>query len=372
MVALYADTPSAYRTFGEKIWLLLNGFGHISVTIFFVLSGYLVGGRLLERARHTGSIEWKRYIIDRVVRIHLVLIPALVLTFFVDKMLAHYDPTFIQRHFPRNTSWTIFAGNIFNLQNFYVPFFGSDGPIGTLANEFWYYFTFPLLLAPLLITRPRRERVFLFVLGLVLCLVFWWPQHQHIWGFLIWGVGVMVAWLNRPLLRSVPFSVCIFLIVAVLLRAIVRREVMQISWYLFVSDVILSIAFANLMLALRFATDPERTFLYSPLHSKLAGFSYSLYACHMPLLFLACLFCKAHFGFGMGDVVTHSSQWLIVAGALSAILACAYLISVMTENHTKAVRHCAYRLLKVERVTRPDGPGEASFPKHPALGQEPG
>ena len=372
MVARIAYSPATARSPMLYLWVLLGGFGHQSVTIFFILSGYLVGGRLLERVQRTGSIEWKRYFIDRVVRIELVLIPALILTFVCDRLASRYLPGAMQPFLREHASWGIFFGNIANLQNFYVVFFGSDGPIGTLANEFWYYFTFPLLLAPLLSARPRMERVLLFVSGLALCFIFWWPQHSHLLGFLLWLMGVLVAASNRAWLPSVRWSTALVLLTLLLIRAVMRREYSENMWYLFFADLVLSVAFANLMLALRFAPDPKHSWCYSPLHTRLAGFSFSLYACHMPLLFLAAGFCKVHFGFGTADVIEHASQWFLIAAAIAFILIATYLFSLLTEHNTAAVRHAVYRLFHAERATRSDGPGTEGVMRHPALGQESG
>jgi len=50
-----------------------------AVTVFFVLSGYLVGGKLIEVGIN-GKLAVRNYCIDRSVRIYLPIIPAVVLT----------------------------------------------------------------------------------------------------------------------------------------------------------------------------------------------------------------------------------------------------------------------------------------------------
>jgi peptidoglycan/LPS O-acetylase OafA/YrhL len=373
MVARLADTPATDRTPILYGWVFLGGFGSQSVTVFFVLSGFLVGGRLLEKARASGSIEWLRYVLDRLVRIELVLIPALCLTFVADRVAAHFLPSVMAPFVGAvHTSWIGFFGNIFNLQNFYVEFFGSDGPIGTLANEFWYYFTFPLLLGPLLFRRPPWQRAALFSTGLLLCFLCWQRQSGHLFGFILWGLGVVSASMKRPLTRSVRLAAALAFLIPFTTRLVMRREMSGVPVDLFLSNLCVALGFANLLLTLRFASDPRNSIFYAPLHKRLAGFSYSLYACHMPLLFLLTAIFKVYTGFGTADAVTSTVQWIYVLSTLILTIATAYLVSLVTERHTQAVRQNIYRLFGVEwRRPLSSGMPAVPSPPHPGVGQEP-
>ena len=52
--------------------------GHEAVMVFFVLSGFLVGGSTI-RVIKSNSWTWKEYLLQRLTRMWMVLIPALVL-----------------------------------------------------------------------------------------------------------------------------------------------------------------------------------------------------------------------------------------------------------------------------------------------------
>jgi peptidoglycan/LPS O-acetylase OafA/YrhL len=54
-------------------------FGHEAAIIFFVLSGYLVSGKLIERVQ-SGTFNVHRYAVDRFARIYVPFIPALLLS----------------------------------------------------------------------------------------------------------------------------------------------------------------------------------------------------------------------------------------------------------------------------------------------------
>ena len=62
----------------QTFFLLIRP-GRQAVVIFFVLSGYLVGGRLIERVR-TGNFSMRSYLLDRTTRILVPFFPALSLT----------------------------------------------------------------------------------------------------------------------------------------------------------------------------------------------------------------------------------------------------------------------------------------------------
>src|SRR6202008_705345 len=75
----------SHPTHLETAWGFIAGFSHHAVVVFFVLSGFLVGGKVL---REMGSTERpfspKRYFLDRFTRIYLVLIPVLLITALAD------------------------------------------------------------------------------------------------------------------------------------------------------------------------------------------------------------------------------------------------------------------------------------------------
>ncbi len=57
-----------------KVFYYLTGFAHEAVVVFFVLSGYFVGGSVIASK---GVDFWPRYLVQRVSRLWIVLIPSL-------------------------------------------------------------------------------------------------------------------------------------------------------------------------------------------------------------------------------------------------------------------------------------------------------
>lgn len=345
MFTEYVSIPARGRTLDVKAWTFLQGFGHQSVLVFFVLSGFLVGGRLLDKTRQNARVDFSRYALDRFSRIYVVLAASLALTLVLDICGRNIYPE-AYRGFAGHWSVGTLVGNLLCLQNFYALTWGTNGPIGTLANECWYYLTFPLLLAPVLSYLSGRRRAALFLLGIAACCVTGLRQPEHLFGFVIWLIGVGVALPSRPIIRSPKVATAVFVAVVIGLRIGLSRQMLGHFWISAAADLLNAGAFGAMLLAFRF-TEWETPVLHLSLHKKLAGFSYSLYALHAPMLMFLCAAMKKSFGFGWEEVVTSPRQWVYPAFACAVTLGAAYLVSRVTEAHTATFRNFLYcRLLK--------------------------
>ncbi len=147
---------------------LATGLGHQWVIVFFVLSGYLVGGSVL-RSMALDRWSWKSYLLNRLTRLYTVLFPALVLGGLLDFAGIHLFGTAgiysgktgtheLLYSVSSRLTLPILAGNYAFLQGIFVPTFGSNGPLWSLANEFWYYIAFPFLACALWprLSMPQR------------------------------------------------------------------------------------------------------------------------------------------------------------------------------------------------------------------------
>ncbi len=133
------------------------------VDLFFVLSGFLVGGLLL-RAPLRGAEAWPRHLLDFWQRRWLRTLPNYFLFLLINILLLHWGIA------PGMLSKATVAYVVF-LQNFHVPLDLFFWESWSLAVEEWFYLTFPLLLTGLVvIARVRSSRAFL-VTALVFCAV---------------------------------------------------------------------------------------------------------------------------------------------------------------------------------------------------------
>ncbi|MEF3365539.1 acyltransferase [Methylocystis sp. 9N] len=273
-----------------KGFYFLTGIGHQAVIIFFALSGFLVGGQALADIL-AGRFLWSRYLLRRLTRLWIVVIPALLLTFLFDKggMLLsggagydgrYYDVFLSGPHKPigADLSLPAFLGNVAFLQTITVPIFGSNGPMWSLANEFWYYIIFPMAawLACVSMTTLERLALFIGLLAVVLLL-----PASILRDGLIWIGGAAAAWCaNRPELtfffkRHSTRVVAIILFFFTLVASKARPDVIGDLW--------LGVAVAAALPAL--ALSPNiggRRFACAAFAGS--EISYSLYLTHFPLL----------------------------------------------------------------------------------------
>lgn len=123
----FASLPSAEQTQLTAICFQATRLGTESVMVFFVLSGYLVGGRVLRQAGD-GRFDLADYAIDRTTRILLPLIPACLLTAAIQG-LALRQPVDI----------LTVVGNMVGLNGAVVRTLRFNDPLWSLAYEIWFY-----------------------------------------------------------------------------------------------------------------------------------------------------------------------------------------------------------------------------------------
>ncbi len=133
-----------------------------AVTIFFVLSGFVIGHATMGR-----PVSAREYMVARAARIFSVALPALVLTFALDAAGRELRPdlyTHAWGYVADGRLWQFTCGVLFANQLWWlnVPP-GSDLPYWSLGYEVWYYVLFGLVMF-----TPGRRRWPLVVGGLLL------------------------------------------------------------------------------------------------------------------------------------------------------------------------------------------------------------
>jgi peptidoglycan/LPS O-acetylase OafA/YrhL len=130
------DSLEAHNWLSRAVFAV-TAFGHDAVIIFFVLSGYLVGGAVLKIDVRSPHDLWE-YWIDRSVRIGPVLMAATAFS----TVLQHMAPLF-----GCNDTHVTVLGNALGFQNFLVKPLCNNLPLWSISNEVVYYFVFPVLIA---------------------------------------------------------------------------------------------------------------------------------------------------------------------------------------------------------------------------------
>lgn len=277
-----------------KMFYFATGLGHQAVMIFFALSGFLVGGKALDDIlKH--KFLWSNYFLRRLTRLWLVIIPTLLLTLALDQIGlgltfgAGYDGRYYDLYAegprgPSGVEHSMFAffGNVLFLQTICVPTFGSNGPMWSLANEFWYYVVFPLVAWVVLARVSAVGRIL--GLSILVSLIIILPQWL-LEGGVIWVGGAAAAWCSRRqylawLLQATALRIgAVFLLIAVL--------VASKSTTIGIGDLGLGLAVVLILPIFAHLPNPGRA--YTVAARGLSEISYTLYLTHFPFLTLIVL-----------------------------------------------------------------------------------
>lgn len=320
--------------------------GNCAVTLFFVLSGYLVGGSVL-RGMAKGW-NWRDYLLARGTRLWIVLLPALILGAGWDLLgtalfphapvytgfsgYVRTDPTIAADH----VTLPIFLANAAFLQGAVplwhhaslAPPLGSNFPLWSLMNEFWYYALFPVALLAFRSKSVPKQLLYAF-LALAIVSVF---GYRWLVFMLPWLFGAFAhrlpgsKWLGSATGR---WSTGAAALAMLLIVSMDRVRLYPLG------DLALSAVFAVHLRALaslghgsQADQNPARRGV-----GFFAGMSYTLYLAHMPLL----VFATAAIGINEG-VARGLEAGLLVS--LGVSLAIAYSIAVwwLAERNTDALR----------------------------------
>jgi peptidoglycan/LPS O-acetylase OafA/YrhL len=308
--------------------------GHQAVVIFFVLSGYLISGSIF-RLTKRGQWSWRLYLTHRLVRLWLVLIPALILGAVLDfaGLHSHHAPALyagltginMLGNVADSLRATTFAGNLFFLQGILVKTFGSNGPLWSLAYEFWYYILFPCALFVMRRGTPMTARI---VSAMVFFACAWLVGKNILLVFPLWLLGTVLVLVPAPRVGA-RFRMIVTIVYCPVFFFLAKTSL--VSGVL--SDYILGVATFFLVWVLLSAKNEAPSNRYVAISRLGARFSYTLYLVHVPFLVL------------LTAAMAGESRWqpsalhLVMGTAgLLLVIGYAFAIASLTEFQTDRVR----------------------------------
>lgn len=289
----HVPAPSQHLQQGIGSGSVQISMGNEAVIVFFVLSGYLVGGSAI-RDLNNGTWSWKKYLLLRLTRLWIVLMPALLFGILVDHTgLRVFHGNFsiytgppglcvapcnvADRLLPK-----VVAGNMFFLQTIFVATAGTNNALWSLANEFWYYLAFPMCLLTVRTDQSIVRRV---------C-----------WATLLLAIGVLVGkgifllffvWLLGALISVLPLEAprqaarigsCVLATIFLVLTITVRR--IHLSYY--GAEWVIAVCFSMWLYLLLHRTEVAQPTIYKGIADFLSRISYTLYLVHLPLAIFLC------------------------------------------------------------------------------------
>lgn len=318
---IVADHHAGDALIGRPFFFLA-GFAHPAVVLFFVLSGFWIAKSVA--ALYARGWSWRRYLIDRWSRLAIVVVPALLLGGALDAIGLWWLRT--PTHLGQTGVWFLptdlspamtpatLAGNMLFLQHILVHPLGSNGPLWSVAFEFWFYIWFAALWVSI---RQRRIEPALAALALG------WVAPNLAYGFLAWLTGALAFHLRGRLSPRalVPAGV------ALGLTLIWARAG---DWL--AEDLVLASLAAVFVTAL-VARDPLLPRILAPLARFGALGSFSLYAIHFPIMTMA-----AGLIVGPARLAPGTGSIAVVLAVLTATIVFAALFARLTEANTGRLR----------------------------------
>jgi peptidoglycan/LPS O-acetylase OafA/YrhL len=321
------------------------GLGHQWVIVFFVMSGFLVGGSVL-RAKETGRWSWRIYLLTRLTRLYIVLMPALLLGGVLDWAGMHVHGSegiyrgqsgmhALSSDVHLSLTAESFAANAAFLQTISLPgmkgkaltTFGSNGPLWSLSNEFWYYLAFPVLLILLGVRRSLFARS-----SCVFALLLWgWFVGSEIALLgVTWLLGVSLSLLPGPRWRGRWTGM---LAIAGTTVCCITAMVQNRNHAGIVADILLGIVVALLIWAILHCGTGPVPQAYIRVSQRSARSSYTTYLVHFPML----IFLKAILHLPRAVPAWH--MLLVSVAVLAAILVYAQIVYEVFEKNTDRLRN---------------------------------
>lgn len=340
----FIDYSNAEHNKLNNVFYFASSLGHPAVIVFFVMSGYWVGGSVLRQIQ-AGQFTWRRHLSQRLTRLWVVLIPALLVTAIVDAVGRSMRPlSDVYRGSPayygvapihpnNHDGWIVLLGNAGFLQSIRVPTFGTNGPLWSLAYEAVYYALFPLACLLLLRSSPLAGRL---LCGLLFTAIALLAGKTVLALGLPWLLGVAIAWQQkriRILLSEKWTGWMQAMGIVGLIAGFVVASASDNAW---LSAAAISLPSGILLSSLLSDTrGPVILRRCISSFSSIAGSSYSLYVTHCPVLVLltAILVPRATDRWSLNPMSAAAAVGLVGTCMLTALL-----FAKLTENQTGRLR----------------------------------
>ena len=268
----YNELLSSQQSIMMQLAYCMTSLGHVCVLIFFVLSGYLVGGGIFDKLK-TNKFDCFSYSIDRFARIQLPLLSALVLI-AIGNFVMHIE-----------VPWGDYVLNFFSLQGVFCQ--PLAGPLWSLAYEVWFY-VLGGAMAAIITLKGTYKKMMAFIVMTVVMLIL--SRLSIVYTFL-WFMGAFASQIKMEKSHGMWMMIsALGMTVFALLSLHVCASRLGIAVGSMVADVI-TLCFGLsaclfIMNMIHIKPTSRLSLWVNRMGEKMAKFSYTLYLTHWTVLLL--------------------------------------------------------------------------------------
>ena len=317
-----------------------NAAGHEAVTIFFVLSGFVI-----RHAAGTRDRNLEVFAVSRLTRVYSVAVPALILTLLFDVVGRSLEPAIYQGLSPEGSPWLRLALGSAMLNEAWVSVqMLSNTPYWSISYEWWYY---ALFAAAFFLKGPLRIALILLsaaiagpkILLLFPIWVFGWIAYTERVSERLPRVLHWLLFLQPLAVGALYFHFDWENVGRDLLLKVLSYDVWRsgLSWSRFVlSDTVLGLSIALHLIGAK-RVGPALEAPLTPVERPVrwaAGRSFTLYLLHQPAILVVTATVSLYAG-GL-------ARGLVVAAASLGVV---LLVATFTENQRYRLKIVFQRLL---------------------------
>lgn len=328
----YTSLPESQQNPIVFAFYSITRLGFEAVLIFFVLSGFLVGGKTIIRLRHK-AFNARKYIVDRFVRIMLPLISSLL---FYLPIVLYYGLPFDLK------DW---IGSLLSVQGILTGC--AFETLWSLSYEVWFYILIGSIAVVLTSANAAPGNKYIDrvgIIGLILCMcVFCKLNVVYLFSWFLGAFAYLsISRKSNLVLVSSGIASLVFIVVLQISSGskLFSFETGNTMFYrnviIILSSFVLSVFIKNIVL---YKPMCKFTVGLNLLGTKLAAFSYTLYLTHVPTMRLL-----QSWGVPKSERIDIASiAWYLVE--LFFAMFVAYMLYLLFEKHTPEVKRWMCKLL---------------------------
>jgi|KBSMisStaDraftv2_1062788.scaffolds.fasta_scaffold251908_2 peptidoglycan/LPS O-acetylase OafA/YrhL len=288
---------------------LYTHFGQSSVALFFMITAFLFGSKLLESGER--PVDWLRLYVSRALRImplYFSFVAALVVVSIVSSGLALHES--LPRFGLEVAHWLAFTfGDMPAINQFPAQIVG--GATWSLPYEWWFYLALPLI--GILLGRQRQPAWLVVASAVATAMACAWITSRGGWSnavaFLGGGLAAILVRERRARVVGRHPASAVLAVAALFAATLTAPGALRSTMLLTVAFVV--IASGNTLFGFLIST-PLRT---------LGAMSYSVYLLHGLVLYLA----FSALGKGVAGHLTPVQHWLVAWGCVPVVVGLCHL-----------------------------------------------